>query len=106
MREPDGLAMSSRNVLLNTKQRMHAALISQTLFKAKNMMASRSVKEIKDFVVDEITSDEFLQVEYFEIVNDSTLISVENWNQPGDKIGCIAVKVGKIRLVDNISFSL
>ncbi len=34
-----------------------------------------------------------------------TLQPVKSWDEPGGKIGCVAVKVGKVRLIDNIKFS-
>jgi pantoate--beta-alanine ligase len=105
VREPDGLAMSSRNMRLNADQRAHAVLISQTLFRAKGMAGVKSVEEIRDFVIRRINADPFLETEYFEIVNSTTLVPVGSWDESGEKIGCIAVKVGQIRLIDNVVFS-
>ncbi|NJO69665.1 MAG: 4-phosphopantoate--beta-alanine ligase [Bacteroidetes bacterium] len=47
-----------------------------------------------------------LQTEYFDIVNELSLQSIKSWSDEGNKIGCIAVKVGKIRLIDNIRYNL
>ena len=46
-----------------------------------------------------------MQVEYFEIVDDVKLQPVHDWSEAGGKFGCIAVKLGKVRLIDNIKFS-
>jgi pantoate--beta-alanine ligase len=105
VREPDGLAMSSRNALLTVNERSHAAHISATLFRARDMAPGRSPDEIRKFVTDRINEDPFLQTEYFEISDDTTLQPVESWDEPGGKIGCVAVKVGKVRLIDNVNFS-
>lgn len=104
VREPDGLAMSSRNVLLSSEQRSNAALISKTLFEAVRRAEKFSVNEVKQWVVDTINQNPYLRTEYFDIVDDQQLESVESWNEPCNKIGCIAVHCGKVRLIDNITF--
>jgi pantoate--beta-alanine ligase len=105
VRESDGLAMSSRNMRLNAEQRAHAVLISQTLFRAKEMAGFTPVAEIRNFVTDRINADPLLETEYFEIVDGVTLKPVGSWDEPGEKVGCIAVNVGQVRLIDNIVFS-
>jgi pantoate--beta-alanine ligase len=106
VREADGLAMSSRNRRLSPEERQHAALISKTLLKAQKTGASVSPESLKKVVMDTINKDPFLQVEYFEIVDDKTLQPVKSWDKPGIKVGCIAVHAGKVRLIDNITFNL
>jgi pantoate--beta-alanine ligase len=69
------------------------------------MAPGHTPDEIRKFVTDQINEDPFLQTEYFEIADDTTLQPVESWSQPGGKIGCVAVKVGKVRLIDNVNFS-
>ena len=105
VREPDGLAMSSRNTLLSPGERSHAARISAALFQAKVMANDHAPDEIRKFVADHINADPLLQTEYFEIADDTTLQPVSSWNEPGGKIGCVAVRVGKVRLIDNVNFS-
>jgi pantoate--beta-alanine ligase len=104
VRAPDGLAMSSRNTLLTPEYREAAPLIYRTLLKANEQKRSKSVKELKEMVVAEIESNPLLKVEYFEIVDDTGLMPVILWNEPTQKMGCIAVYAGKIRLIDNIKF--
>ena len=104
VREVDGLAMSSRNKLLLPEHRYVAPMICRTLQEAKSLSGSKSVTEIKDFVRDRINSESRLRLEYFEIVDDTTLSSIENWNDSGTKVGCIAVFAGNIRLIDNLIF--
>lgn len=106
IRESDGLAMSSRNMLLNKEEREHVPLISKTLFKARDIAQKMNVEETKNWVIQTINADPFLKVEYFEIVNDTSLESINNWLQKGEKVGCIAVHVGNIRLIDNVRFYL
>ena len=102
IREKDGLAMSSRNKLLLPEYRNCVPLIYQTLRDAKYLVNLKTVQEIKEYVVNQVNATQLLRVEYFEIVDDTTLMSVESWSEAGTKVGCIAVYAGKIRLIDNI----
>lgn len=104
IREADGLAMSSRNMLLNKEQRENAVLISQTLFKAQHLARSKTVRELKIWVIETIDQNPYLKTEYFEIVDDKELSTIENWDENINKIGCIAVHCGKVRLIDNVKF--
>jgi pantoate--beta-alanine ligase len=105
IREKDGLAMSSRNQLLSPEERIQAANISKILFKSMEIAKSLDVNMLSNWVINEINNNSFLQVEYFQVVDSITLMPVEKWSQPGEKQGCIAVKVGKVRLIDNIKFT-
>jgi len=102
IREKSGLAMSSRNALLTKEQRENAAVISATLEKAKELMGQKSVQQLTEWVVDCINQNPFLDVEYFEIVDDEQLQAVKNWDEQKTKVACIAAFCGKIRLIDNI----
>lgn len=104
VRESDGLAMSSRNMLLSPEQRKNAVHISATLFEAVNKISGSSVEELCKWVTNRINENEYLDTEYFEIVDSVTLLPVNSWDEPCVKVGCIAVHSGKIRLIDNIEF--
>lgn len=103
IRELDGLAMSSRNMLLSEVERKNAAKISETLFKACNLVPDFGVSQLKEWVISEINNNAYLEVEYFEIVDDTSLKSIDNWTDSTNRIACITVQVGKVRLIDNIS---
>lgn len=106
VRECDGLAMSSRNMLLSAEERKRALVLSQSLFKGRERMKQGlSVVEVKKFVEDQVHAAEGVDLEYFEIIDGTTLLPARNWNAGRDIIGCIAARVGKIRLIDNINFS-
>jgi len=102
IREESGLAMSSRNELLSSEERANAAAISQTLFKAKELKTGKTVSELEKWVAETINKNPYLEVEYAEIVDDTELQSVKNWDEQSVKILCVAVFCGKIRLIDNI----
>ncbi len=104
VREENGLAKSSRNTLLDEDHRKNAPHIYNTLKKARSLASEMGVKEIKEWIVNEINRNPFLDTEYVEIVDDTTLKVTEDWSEPGTKVACVAVYAGKIRLIDNIVF--
>ncbi len=105
-RETDGLAMSSRNMLLDEAQRKNAPFIYQTLKESLSKTGSMSVEQLKLWVVNTINTNPYLETEYFDIVDELSLQSIGTWDHKGGKVGCIAVRVGKIRLIDNIRYNL
>ena len=102
IREESGLAMSSRNELLSSEERKNAAVISKTLAKAKQLTGQKSVQELTGWVTENINKNPYLSVEYVEIVNDINLQPVKSWDEENTKVGCVAVRCGKVRLIDNI----
>lgn len=105
VREPDGLAMSSRNKLLLPEYRKCAPQIYRILNEAKNLAKSHSVAEVKNFVCQEIEQTNLLKLEYFELVDELSLKAIKSWDESGIKVGCIAVFAGKVRLIDNLIFN-
>ncbi|RKT50124.1 pantoate--beta-alanine ligase [Coprobacter fastidiosus] len=104
VREDDGMALSSRNLRLTPEQRKNAVSISQTLFKSRTFAEQHSVAETIDYVVNTLNSVTDLDVEYFEIVNGNTLLSVNDWSDSDYIVGCITVYCGEVRLIDNIAY--
>lgn len=104
VREESGLALSSRNTLLDEEHKKNAPHIHATLKKACNLASEMSVPDLKKWITDEINSNPFLETEYVEIVDDTTLKVIEDWTEKGKKVACVAVYAGKIRLIDNIIF--
>ena len=102
VREKNGLAMSSRNELLTAEERENASLIYKTLAEAKNLADKKSVKELREWMTENINNNPFLNVEYIEIVDDKNLQPVENQDDEGTKVACAAVFCGKVRLIDNM----
>ncbi len=109
IREPDGLAMSSRNILLEPHMRKNAPVIFKTISEASGMIKKSDIPEIKAYVKKSIEKRAGFSVEYFEIVDDKELIpagSKKEMEKVKCYYGCIAVRAGKIRLIDNIEFPL
>lgn len=108
VREKDGLAMSSRNLRLTKKERNIAPLIYLTLKNAKNMFNGSNEQDVKQFVTSEINKNGMMKIEYFDIVYADDLTSYNHLNpkkQAQELVGCIAVNLGKVRLIDNIVFN-
>lgn len=103
-REEDGLALSSRNQLLTADQRLHAPEIYAALKDSVEYSKEHSVRATHDTVVERIDAVPEMQVEYFEIVDDRTLLPVEEWDEAPGIVGCITVYNGKVRLIDNIRY--
>lgn len=104
IREESGLALSSRNALLDEDHKKNAPHIYATLKKARNLVSQMSVAELKKWISAEIDSNPYLETEYVEIVDNATLKTTENWEEKGTKVVCVAVYAGKIRLIDNMVF--
>lgn len=106
VRETDGLAMSSRNALLSTEQRELATLIPETLFAAREMAADHTVSEIKTFVEEKLGNRQGMTMDYFEVVDEISLRPLPETADKKAAVACIAVRVGEVRLIDNVYFSL
>jgi pantoate--beta-alanine ligase len=109
IRENDGLAMSSRNALLDPGIRKNASIIFKSISSGALMIAEHDIPEIKSFVESRINGVAGFKVEYFDIVDDTELIPVNRrieMKKGQNYFGCISVKAGKIRLIDNIGFGL
>ncbi|MCD8178981.1 MAG: pantoate--beta-alanine ligase [Tannerellaceae bacterium] len=104
LREPDGLAMSSRNVRLTPSQRQNAPVIARTLKESTTFVPGKSVEEVKAHVIETINREPEMKVEYFEIVDGNTLESIRDWSETQFPVGCITVFCGPVRLIDNIKY--
>jgi pantoate--beta-alanine ligase len=109
IREKDGLAMSSRNMLLEPEIRKNAPVIFKTISAASKMIPDHDIPEIKTFVEKQINNVPGFDIEYFDIADDTELepVSFKKEMQKDKRyFGCIAVRAGKIRLIDNIEIGL
>lgn len=103
-RAEDGLALSSRNSLLADDEREIAPVIYMTLKESLNRAKWDTVEGTKKWVIEQLDSNNKIKCDYFEIVDSLTLQPIISWSDSTDIQGCIAVKLGTIRLIDNISF--
>lgn len=101
IREPDGLAKSSRNTYLNPDERKAALILSRSLKLGKELIESGETdsKKVIKAITDSINTEPLAKIDYVDIVDFSTIT-------PTDKIGksvlvAVAVYIGKTRLIDN-----
>ena len=104
VREKDGLAMSSRNRRLSSQEREKAPQIAQLLSKSTTFDPVKSIQDTISYVTKGLAEDPTFKLEYYEIVDGDTLQPVENWDDSGHIVGCIAVFCGTVRLIDNILY--
>lgn len=105
VREPDGLAMSSRNRLLPERLRNEAGFIFQTLKMAKTLFGTKSASEVKDFVRAAFEAHPHLDLEYIEIADSETLQPVSRKQKNKKYRAFIAAYLGEVRLIDNIALN-
>ena len=104
VRGKDGLALSSRNALLDAEHREAAPEIYSTMKSATLEVNNMTPQEAKQMVIDKINSNSLLKVIYFNIVDSDTLQNITSWEGHRAVQGCIAVQAGNVRLIDNINF--
>jgi pantoate--beta-alanine ligase len=102
IREPDGLAMSSRNRLLNQEERSLAPIIFETLSMAKKLLKEKDIGEVKDWAINTFRTKKLINFEYFEIVDADSLKPINSLYEADSIIICTAMKIGNIRLIDNL----
>jgi len=101
VREPNGLAMSSRNVRLSDKGRQQAQLISKTLFQAQKEAPTLSLAAVKQNAISFLQQHN-LEIDYFEIIDGDRLCAIDDFNQAATVTACTTIKIDGVRLLDNI----
>ena len=104
-REENGLAMSSRNERLSPNDRNAAAIIYKTLLEVKHKFSSESLSEIALWVNQVFENQPDFKLDYFEIADETTLLTCETKNPNQKYRAFIAVFVNNIRLIDTISLN-
>ena len=104
VREQSGLALSSRNERLSAAEKETALAISKTLFSSLKWAKEEgaTVANVQQRVIDTVNAVEGLEVEYYEIVDQTTLLPTDTFDHA---IGCITVYCGPVRLIDNIKYN-
>jgi pantoate--beta-alanine ligase len=101
IRDPDGLAMSSRNSYLSAEERRAALVLSRSLGQARRMFekGERAAGPIRERLLRTIASEPLARIDYAEVVDPSSLEPVERID--GAALVALAVYFGKTRLIDN-----
>ena len=102
VRGEDGLALSSRNTLLDTDHRTAAPYIYKVLKAAVEKSHQTTPDQLAAWVTAQVESNPLLKVIYFQVVDAATMQQVRTWEESPVIQGCIAVQTGDIRLIDNI----
>jgi pantoate--beta-alanine ligase len=102
VREPDGLAMSSRNAYLDAGHRKSALVLyrSLTAVQARFDQGERKAHELIDAGNQTLAHEPLVRLDYFEIVDPETLDPVDDLSRGG--LVAVAAFVGNVRLIDNI----
>ena len=101
VREPDGLAMSSRNVRLSPEFRKKAPILYETLNDAKRKFYEQSIAQNEAEAIAKINA-QGLETEYFSIVNGQTLQVFSEGEKMHSVVACVAAWAGDVRLIDNL----
>lgn len=105
LREDNGLAISSRNKLLNDDQKETAGLIYDSLMYAKDHFNTKTPQIIKEEVVKRFRESEDLNLEYFEIASEKDLKPTDVIRQNEKYRGFIAAFSNQVRLIDNMALN-
>jgi len=102
LREPDGLAMSSRNIYLNPGQRQAAIVLYRALSLAQElwMREEKDAVRLRQQMADLIRKEPLANIDYISIADAETLDELETVRTPA--LVSLAVKIGSTRLIDNI----
>lgn len=101
LREPDGLAMSSRNVRLNEEERQVAALIPQMMQEAIRIVKRNDIVAAKTYIASEVGKQALMKLDYYEVCDADTLKLLDQYSPSQPAVSLIAVFVGNVRLIDN-----
>jgi len=106
VREKDGLALSSRNSYFTPKEREAALVLYRSLVKAKQVIekGEKNPERVISLMRDLISKEPLAKIDYIDLVDPLTFERVSQIK--GDILAVLAVKIGKVRLIDNMSISL
>ncbi len=102
IRDIDGLALSSRNLLLTAEHRAAAPEIYATLKQCADKAQQMTPQQLTEWVISEVEKSGLLKVIYFQAVDSLSMQEVAAWQESEHIQGCIAVQAGAIRLIDNV----
>lgn len=102
-REPNGLAMSSRNQRLSPKEKQEAGFIYTILNQAKINYPKKTILELNNWVKEQFENHPLLKLEYFTIADEETLNPVTDKKESNKPRAFIAAYYNTVRLIDNLS---
>lgn len=107
VREPDGLAMSSRNLYLKADERKAATVIYRTLLEAEKLIREfKSPEEVRTIMLERLKSESLVSsIDYAGIYDPETLEEIKDYSEDKEILIAIALRIGNTRLIDNIIVS-
>ena len=100
VREPDGLALSSRNAYLDAEERGAAAVLYRALTIARSIMGRGSAEAVRSAIFDILSAEPLASVDYVSVADAETLEELDAVDRPA--LVSLAVRIGSTRLIDNI----
>jgi pantoate--beta-alanine ligase len=104
IREPDGLAMSSRNKRLDNEARKQAPAIYRALKKIGENIGTQTLQSLKTAAAKDL-EDQGFKVDYVEIADAATLQPATQWNRKQQSVALAAAFLGDVRLIDNLKLN-
>lgn len=101
LREKDGLAMSSRNVRLNEKERTDATVIYQSLLFLKENLDKKNIPQLKK-EASALLENKGFRIDYVEMADADSLEAIAEWNGKRKVVALIAAFMNEVRLIDNM----
>jgi len=103
VREPDGLALSSRNRYLNPQERQAAAVLYRALEQARRAVAGgeRRGDRVRQILRETLESEQLVKIDYAEVADADTLAPLDDLDAGRRAVALVAARVGTTRLIDN-----
>ncbi len=103
VREPDGLAMSSRNAYLSQREREAAVVLSKALRRCEELVAAgeREGERLREGMRELIDREELARIDYVSVADAETLGELDRLDRPA--LASLAVRIGTVRLIDNVT---
>jgi pantoate--beta-alanine ligase len=104
VREPDGLALSSRNRYLNPDERKAALVLHEALTRARQavLAGEGSANRVRQILRETIESSQLVRLDYAEVADAETLVPLDRLGPESPAVALVAARVGSTRLIDNV----
>ena len=101
IREVNGLAKSSRNILLSKEEKKNASILYSYLIYCKKNK-SKSIEYLKKYMYNIVLKNSKIELEYLEFISIEKMQKIEEWQEKNKNAICLAAYIGGVRLIDNI----
>jgi len=102
VRSKEGLALSSRNALLNEEEKQRALLLYRSLSYAADNAYAAQPEDIINKVQEDFSLNTAVELEYFKLIDQDTFQEIKDWNGTENVVAFIAARIGAVRTIDNV----